>query len=161
GRAAGEHFIEALGLFSHQANIGDAKSLAIHPATTTHSQLDDAELDLAGVSQDMVRLSVGIRHIDDILADIDQALEAATASRPRPACRESRAMRGRREGAMPEGIAPTEDDASRRFAARRRPWTFILKDLLRAAGRPAPRGWPRGRCRRRARPGRGSRRRRG
>ncbi len=79
GREAGQRFIEALTLHSHLANIGDAKSLAIHPATTTHSQLDEAELALAGVTQDMVRLSVGIEHIDDILADIDQALAAATA----------------------------------------------------------------------------------
>jgi len=77
GREAGRKFIDALGLFSHMANIGDAKSLAIHPPTTTHSQLNDAELEKAGVSQDMVRLSVGIEHIDDILADIDQALAAA------------------------------------------------------------------------------------
>ena len=79
GREAGQRFIEALELHSHLANIGAAKSLAIHPATTTHSQLDEAELELAGVTQDMVRLSVGIEHIDDILADIDQALEAATS----------------------------------------------------------------------------------
>jgi O-acetylhomoserine (thiol)-lyase len=79
GREAGQRFIEALSLHSHLANIGDAKSLAIHPATTTHSQLNEAELELAGVTQDMVRLSVGIEHIDDILADIDQALEASAA----------------------------------------------------------------------------------
>ena len=77
GRDAGRTFIDSLQMFSHMANIGDAKSLAIHPATTTHSQLDDEELALAGVSQDMVRLSVGIEHIDDILGDIDQALAAA------------------------------------------------------------------------------------
>jgi len=58
-------------------NIGDAKSLACHPATTTHRQLGDEELASAGVSRDMVRISVGIEHIDDILADIDQALAAA------------------------------------------------------------------------------------
>jgi O-acetylhomoserine (thiol)-lyase len=77
GRDAGRAFIDALGLFSHLANIGDAKSLAIHPATTTHSQLDAEELDSAGVPQDMVRLSVGIEHIDDITADLDQALSKA------------------------------------------------------------------------------------
>ena len=77
GREAGRAFIDALEMFSHLANIGDAKSLAIHPATTTHSQLDDGELDAAGVPQDMVRLSVGIEHIDDILADLDQALAKA------------------------------------------------------------------------------------
>jgi O-acetylhomoserine (thiol)-lyase len=74
GRDAGRKFIESLELFSHLANIGDAKSLAIHPATTTHSQLDEGELADAGVTDDMVRLSVGIENIDDILADIDQAL---------------------------------------------------------------------------------------
>ena len=60
-------------------NIGDAKSLATHPATTTHRQLDDAELAAAGVSPDMVRLSVGIEHIDDLLADLAQALDAVQA----------------------------------------------------------------------------------
>jgi O-acetylhomoserine (thiol)-lyase len=83
GREAGRKFIESLELFSHLANIGDAKSLAIHSATTTHSQLNDEELEAAGVTQDTVRLSVGIEHIDDILADLDQALsktrELATA----------------------------------------------------------------------------------
>ncbi|MBA2512884.1 MAG: O-acetylhomoserine aminocarboxypropyltransferase/cysteine synthase, partial [Solirubrobacterales bacterium] len=82
GRDAGREFIESLGLFSHLANIGDAKSLAIHPASTTHSQLDDSELELAGVTQDTVRLSVGIEHIDDILGDIDQALAKARQGVP-------------------------------------------------------------------------------
>jgi O-acetylhomoserine (thiol)-lyase len=82
GREAGRAFIEALGLFSHLANIGDAKSLAIHPASTTHSQLDDDELDLAGVTQDTVRLSVGIEHVDDIVGDIDQALAKARQGAP-------------------------------------------------------------------------------
>ena len=74
GREAGKAFIEGLELFSHLANIGDARSLAIHNATTTHSQLNDEELAAAGVTQDTVRLSVGIEHIDDILGDIEQAL---------------------------------------------------------------------------------------
>ncbi|ADB49144.1 O-acetylhomoserine aminocarboxypropyltransferase/cysteine synthase family protein [Conexibacter woesei] len=82
GRDAGRAFIDALGLFSHLANIGDAKSLAIHPATTTHSQLDEAELDSAGVPQDLVRLSVGIEHIDDIVGDLDQALAKARQATP-------------------------------------------------------------------------------
>ncbi|WP_455385443.1 O-acetylhomoserine aminocarboxypropyltransferase/cysteine synthase family protein [Acidihalobacter prosperus] len=77
GREAGARFIDALGLIKRLVNIGDAKSLACHPATTTHRQLNDAELATAGVSPDMVRLSVGIEHIDDILADISQALEQA------------------------------------------------------------------------------------
>ena len=75
GREAGARFIDALGLIKRLVNIGDAKSLACHPATTTHRQLNDEELKSAGVSADLVRLSVGIEHIDDILADITQALE--------------------------------------------------------------------------------------
>ncbi len=74
GRAAGKQFIESLRLFSHLANIGDAKSLAIHPASTTHSQLTPEEQQLTGVTDDYIRLSVGIETIDDILADLDQAL---------------------------------------------------------------------------------------
>jgi O-acetylhomoserine (thiol)-lyase len=78
GKDAGRRFIESLRLFSHLANVGDAKSLAIHPASTTHSQLDEAQQESAGISPEMVRLSIGIEHIDDILADLDQALKAAT-----------------------------------------------------------------------------------
>ncbi|MFQ3633598.1 O-acetylhomoserine aminocarboxypropyltransferase/cysteine synthase family protein [Roseiflexus sp.] len=74
GRAAGAKFINSLRLFSHLANIGDAKSLAIHPASTTHSQLTPDEQRLTGVTDDFVRLSVGIETIDDIVADLDQAL---------------------------------------------------------------------------------------
>ena len=77
GREAGARFQDALGLILRLVNIGDCKSLACHPATTTHRQLSDAELQKAGVSQDMIRLSIGIEHIDDILADLDQALAAA------------------------------------------------------------------------------------
>jgi O-acetylhomoserine (thiol)-lyase len=77
GREAGRRFIDALQLFYHVANIGDARSLAIHPATTTHSQLSPAEQAATGVTDGYVRLSVGIEHIDDILADLDQALGAA------------------------------------------------------------------------------------
>ena len=77
GRAGGREFVESLELFSHLANIGDAKSLAIHNATTTHSQLSPDELEAAGVPEDLVRLSVGIENIDDLLADLDQALAKA------------------------------------------------------------------------------------
>lgn len=77
GKEAGRRFIESLELFSHLANIGDAKSLAIHNATTTHSQLSSEELLAAGVTDDTVRLSVGIEHIDDLTADLAQALEKA------------------------------------------------------------------------------------
>jgi len=77
GREAGSRFIDALGLFSHVANIGDAKSLAIHPATTTHSQLSETELAAAGVAPEAVRLSVGIEGVEDLIADLDQALDKA------------------------------------------------------------------------------------
>lgn len=77
GTAAGQAFINALKLFYHVANIGDARSLAIHPASTTHSQLSAEEQAATGVSPGYVRLSIGIEHIDDILADLAQALDAA------------------------------------------------------------------------------------
>jgi O-acetylhomoserine (thiol)-lyase len=77
GLEAGKSFIESLELFSHLANIGDAKSLAIHNASTTHSQLNDDELAASGVTQDTVRLSVGIENVDDIIGDLDQALAKA------------------------------------------------------------------------------------
>jgi O-acetylhomoserine (thiol)-lyase len=77
GREAGRRFIDGLKLFYHVANIGDARSLAIHPATTTHSQLTTEEQLATGVSDGYVRLSVGIEHIDDIVADLAQALDAA------------------------------------------------------------------------------------
>ena len=77
GRDQGRTFIEGLELFTHLANIGDARSLAIHNASTTHSQLNDEELASAGVAPEMVRLSVGIENVDDLIADIDQALAAS------------------------------------------------------------------------------------
>jgi len=77
GREAGSAFVESLELFSHLANIGDAKSLVIHNASTTHSQLTEDELRSAGVAPEAVRLSVGIEHIDDLIADLDQALAGA------------------------------------------------------------------------------------
>jgi len=77
GVASGKRFIDALKLFYHVANIGDARSLAIHPASTTHSQLSVEDQLATGVSEGYVRLSIGIEHIDDILADLSQALEAA------------------------------------------------------------------------------------
>ncbi len=76
-RAAGARVLDALKLFTRLVNIGDTKSLATHPASTTHRQLDATELAAAGVSEDMLRLSIGIEHIDDLLADLDQALAAA------------------------------------------------------------------------------------
>jgi O-acetylhomoserine (thiol)-lyase len=79
GFEAGKKFIENLQLFSHLANVGDAKSLAIHPATTTHSQLSEEELPKAGVTPDLVRLSIGLEDIDDILWDLDQALQQSAS----------------------------------------------------------------------------------
>ena len=76
GTEAGKKFINSLKLLYHVANIGDARSLAIHPATTTHSQLNEDELIAAGVTPGYVRLSIGIEHPDDIIEDIKQALEA-------------------------------------------------------------------------------------
>jgi O-acetylhomoserine (thiol)-lyase len=77
GREAGARFLDALQLFTRLVNLGDAKSLATHPASTTHRQLDAAELERAGVSEETVRLSIGIEHVDDLLADLEQALAKA------------------------------------------------------------------------------------
>jgi O-acetylhomoserine (thiol)-lyase len=77
GLAAGRNFVDNLLLFSHVANVGDAKSLAIHPASTTHSQLTKEQQAEAGVTEDFIRLSVGIENIEDIIADLDQALSKA------------------------------------------------------------------------------------
>ncbi|WP_460446075.1 O-acetylhomoserine aminocarboxypropyltransferase/cysteine synthase family protein [Angustibacter aerolatus] len=77
GRAAGARFIEALQLCSHLANIGDARTLVIHPASTTHQQLSADQLEVAGVSEDLVRISVGLEDVEDVLWDLDQALTAA------------------------------------------------------------------------------------
>src|SRR5439155_5376810 len=78
GRAAGQRFIESLRLWSHLANVGDAKSLVIHPASTTHRQLSDAELTAAGISAGTIRLSVGLESIDDLVWDLEHGLRAAT-----------------------------------------------------------------------------------
>jgi len=77
GRDGGARFQDALQLVTRLVNIGDCKSLACHPASTTHRQLSPEELVKAGVSEDMIRLSVGIEHIDDLIADLEQALNAA------------------------------------------------------------------------------------
>ena len=78
-RLAGQQFIESLHLFSHLANVGDARSLVIHPASTTHQQLSDEELESAGVDAGMIRLSIGLETLEDILWDLDQALQAISA----------------------------------------------------------------------------------
>ena len=77
GRAAGRKFIEALRLASHLANVGDAKTLVIHPASTTHQQMDAAQLKAAGIGEELVRLSVGIEAASDIIDDLGQALRAS------------------------------------------------------------------------------------
>jgi len=79
GAAAGEKFIQALRLCSHLANIGDSKTLVIHPASTTHRQLDEEAQKNAGITPDMVRLSVGLETVGDIIEDLEQALHAANA----------------------------------------------------------------------------------
>jgi O-acetylhomoserine (thiol)-lyase len=81
GMEAGKKFIESLKMFSHLANVGDAKSLVIHPASTTHRQLSEEELKAAGVTPDMVRLSVGIEDLADITWDLDQALAASQGAK--------------------------------------------------------------------------------
>jgi O-acetylhomoserine (thiol)-lyase len=80
GRAAGQRLIEACELLSHLANVGDAKTLIIHPASTTHRRLDEEGLSLAGVTEDMVRISVGLETLDDIVWDLDRAIRAAAAA---------------------------------------------------------------------------------
>ena len=77
GRAAGRRFIESLKIFSHLANVGDAKSLVIHPATTTHYRMDAAALRNAGISEGTVRLSIGLEDADDLIEDLSRALHAS------------------------------------------------------------------------------------
>ncbi len=77
GRAAGRRFIEALKVFSHLANVGDAKSLVIHPATTTHYRMDEAALCAAGITEGTVRLSIGLEDPDDLIEDLSRALHAS------------------------------------------------------------------------------------
>ncbi len=77
GRDAGRVFIERLGIFSHLANVGDAKSLVIHPASTTHQQMSADALAEAGIGEELVRLSVGLEDADDLIGDLDQALRSA------------------------------------------------------------------------------------
>ena len=77
GRDAGRRFIERLSLFSHLANIGDAKSLVIHPATTTHFRMNDAALAAAGITPGTVRLSIGLEHPEDLIEDLGRALHAS------------------------------------------------------------------------------------
>ena len=84
GRAAGKAFVDGLQLISHLANVGDAKTLVIHPASTTHQQMSAADLKTAGVGEDMIRLSIGLEDADDILADLETGLRAAQKAAARP-----------------------------------------------------------------------------
>jgi len=77
GAAAGRKLIDSVQIFSHLANLGDSKSLIIHPATTTHQQLNDEQQQEAGVTKDLVRLSVGVEDVDDLIWDLDQAIKAS------------------------------------------------------------------------------------
>jgi O-acetylhomoserine (thiol)-lyase len=85
GRPAGKRFIDSVRLVSHLANVGDAKTLVIHPASTTHQQMSAAQLAAAGIGEDMIRLSVGLEDAEDIVADLAQALRAAQKALPRAA----------------------------------------------------------------------------
>jgi len=78
GKEAGVKFINSVKLASHLANVGDSKTLVIHPASTTHQQLTEAEQLAAGITDDYIRVSVGTEHIDDIIADFEQALKASS-----------------------------------------------------------------------------------
>jgi len=80
GREAGSTFINSLEMISHLANVGDAKTLILHPASTTHQQLSDEQLAAGGVSDEMVRISVGLEDVEDIIYDLDQALAAAATT---------------------------------------------------------------------------------
>jgi len=73
GSSAGSKFVENLQLFSHLANVGDAKSLVLHPSSTSHSQLSEAQQKASGLTPDLIRLSIGIEHVDDIIGDLEQA----------------------------------------------------------------------------------------
>lgn len=77
GRQAGRKVIDSVALWSHVANVGDAKSLIIHPASTTHQQLNDEELKSSGVTEELIRLSVGLENPEDLIADLEQAIQAA------------------------------------------------------------------------------------
>ncbi len=78
GRANGKRFIESLQLASHLANVGDARTLVLHPASTTHQQLSEEQLVVNGIPDDLIRISVGLEDVEDIIWDLDQALETAT-----------------------------------------------------------------------------------
>ena len=84
GREAGAKFIEALQLASHLANIGDARTLVLHPGSTTHQQLSAEQLVAAGIPDDLIRLSVGLEDVEDIIWDLDQALDAAQSTDAEP-----------------------------------------------------------------------------
>ena len=106
GVEAGRRLIDNVQIFSLLANVGDAKSLIIHPASTTHSQLTPEEQVSTGTTEDLVRLSVGLEHVDDLIADLEQALAAATAEAPGRG-------RARRRGRMTVGARATRGPRGR------------------------------------------------
>ena len=113
GRAVGQRFIETVNLASHLANIGDAKTLVIHPASTTHAQLSEQQLLDAGVLPGLVRISVGIEDVDDIIYDLDQALDAAVKARSAGTSTDDRGARRRhdRDRSSPTASAATPADS--------------------------------------------------
>ena len=162
GREAGQDFIRGLSLWSHLANVGDAKSLVIHPASTTHRQLSDDELRAAGVGPGTIRLSVGIESVDDLIWDLEQgfasvraAAAAASARRRRDDARIDAAVRPRPlsgSAGDPAGAAPREDHRRRRPVAERAARQLLRRLLPEAArlhghpGEPARAGDPREQC---------------
>lgn len=123
GLTAGSRFINALGLWSHVANVGDVRSLVIHPASTTHQQLSAEEQRQAGADPDLIRLSAGLEHVDDLWADLEQALERARGARPR-----SRILND--EAAIRSvALSPLNPDG--------RPKTIAVVGLSRDPGRPS------------------------
>ena len=125
GVEAGRRLIDNVQIFSLLANVGDAKSLIIHPASTTHSQLEPEEQVATGVTPDLIRLSVGLEHVDDLIADLTQALEAATAEAPE---RGSARRRGRMTVDARTTAAGRSPDGDRPARDRRRSGPFELDD---------------------------------
>ncbi len=152
GRDAGRKFIDSVKLASHLANVGDAKTLVIHPTTTTHQQLSDEEQKASGVTPDLVRVSVGIEHIEDIKADFQQAFDArrsheSRGRRPRPVADPRRPVRARvgRGAAVGDGRLP--DLGAARRAAATTPFSCATRSRARrtstgGGGRFSARGAP-------------------
>ncbi len=137
GREAGRRFIERVLLCSHLANVGDAKTLVIHPASTTHSQLSEADLVKAGVLPDMVRISVGLEDLDDILWDLEQAIDAAAA---KAGARDAASAQGHAKivpGARASAQAGVDRDAYARLEILKRYRTIAMVGLSADPYRPS------------------------